>query len=136
MANSHARRAISLDSSLGTAHYNCGNSYFALGMPDDALRAFQAALEQDPANDHYWANYLFTLNFAPSATRQLSMRRIALGRGTEGLSDGTSLRSISRRRDHGPDAQTQTCLLSARARQARNYPVFERHATLSRPGPV
>jgi len=71
LAATHAARAVELDPSLGMAHYNLGNAWFALGVTDAAVRAFRDALEQDPANERFWANYLFALNFAPAASPDL-----------------------------------------------------------------
>ena len=122
LANSHARRAIELDSSLDTAHYNYGNSYFALGRTDDALRAFQAALGQDPANDHYWANYLFTLNFAPSATRQFIYEaNCRWGESMKGLSDGTSLHR---------SAGVETMAPARKLKLAYYLPELDKHVTV------
>ena len=122
VANNHARRAIALNSSLGTAHYNYGNSYFALGRADDALRAFQAALEQDPANDHYWANYLFTLNFAPSATREFIYEaNCRWGEALTGLGDSTSRRRL---------AGAGTMARARKLKLAYYLPELDKHVTI------
>ena len=70
-ALSHASRAIELEINLGEAHYNLGNALFALGKTDDAVRSFQQAIDKDPTNNQFWSNYLFALNFAPSASQEL-----------------------------------------------------------------
>lgn len=70
-AAEEAQYATELDPGLGDAHYNFGNALFAMGETDQAVRAFSAAIGTDERNDRYWANYLFALNFAPSADREL-----------------------------------------------------------------
>ncbi len=67
----HAETAISLDASFGDAHYNLGNALFALGETEQAVECFSDAIRTDESNDSYWANFLFALNFAPGAARDV-----------------------------------------------------------------
>lgn len=121
LAKSHARQAVALDSSLCVAHYNYGNASFALGRTDDAVRAFRAALEQEPANDYFWANYLFALNFAPSATRQFIFEaNCRWGEGLTVLGDGTS---------HHPSARNGTVTQARKLKLAYYLPELDRHVT-------
>jgi len=67
----HANTAISLDPAFGDAHYNLGNALFALGETEKAVQCFSDAIRTDESNDSYWANFLFALNFAPGAAREV-----------------------------------------------------------------
>lgn len=100
LAENHAVRAVELDKSIGTAHYNLGNAYFALGKTDRAVSTFRTALEQDPTNDHFWTNYLFALNFAPSTTRQLVFEENYQWGKAQCVSGGVSSFMPSRRPGH------------------------------------
>ncbi len=71
VAIGHAETAISLDPYFGDAHYNLGNAFFALGETEQAVQCFSDAIRTDESNDSYWANFLFALNFAPGAARDV-----------------------------------------------------------------
>ena len=121
-AANHAQRAIELDPSLGVAHYNKGNAYFALGRADDAVRAFRDALEQDPANDRFWGNYLFALNFAPSATRQFIYEANCRW--------GDSLREIGKKNSHFPVTRRETSAPRPKLKLAYYLPELDLHVTI------
>tara|TARA_B100000315_G_scaffold222528_1_gene226638 strand:- start:1242 stop:2906 length:1665 start_codon:yes stop_codon:yes gene_type:complete len=67
-AKSHAETALKINGEAGEAHYNLGNALFAEGSATDAVQAFRHALDLEPENQTFWANYLFALNFSTEAS--------------------------------------------------------------------
>ncbi len=67
-AKTHAKTAVKINGQASKAYFNLGNALFAEGSVEDAVQAFKQALDLEPGNQFYWANYLFALNFSAAAS--------------------------------------------------------------------
>ena len=113
----HATKAVELDFNLGNAHYNLGNALFSLGKTNEAVSSFSTAVKLNPKNDQYWSNYLFALNFSPSADHM----QIFEANNNWGLSIELRKNDITFKNDLTPNRAL---------RLAYFLPEFDRHVTL------
>ena len=63
-------KAVEIDQTFPIANYNLGNSLFAMGRADEAIKFFKVAIDLEPSNDKFWSNYLFALNFRSNLDNQ------------------------------------------------------------------
>ena len=63
-------KAVEIDQTFPIANYNLGNSLFAMGRADEAIKFFKVAIDLEPSNDKFWSNYLFALNFRSNLYNQ------------------------------------------------------------------
>ena len=63
-------KAVEIDQTFPIANYNLGNSLFAMGRADEAIKFFKVAIDLEPSNNKFWSNYLFALNFRSNLDNQ------------------------------------------------------------------
>ena len=68
LAEKALQEAIRIKPEFAAAHSNLGNAYFDQGKLDLALKSYQRGIDLGQDDQDFVPNYLFALNYSPSAT--------------------------------------------------------------------